>query len=78
VYSKLKDMETEPGTSDIQDMLRKNKTQMTLDLPGIKEPNSDALNELIEAVRYAGRTGAKFSRHILTEIKASAVHIHGR
>ena len=61
VYSKLKDMETEPGTSDIQDMLRKNKTQMTLDLPGIKEPNSDALNELIEAVRYAGRTGAKFS-----------------
>ena len=61
VYSKLKDMETEPGTSDIQDVLRKNKTQMTLDLPGIKEPNSDALNELIEAIRYAGRTGAKFS-----------------
>lgn len=61
VYSKLKDMETEPGTSDIQDMLRKNKTQMTLDLPGIKEPNSDALNELIDAIRYAGRTGAKFS-----------------
>lgn len=61
VYSKLKDMETEPATSDIQDLLRKNKTQMTLDLPGMKEPNGDALNELIEAVRYAGRNGAKFS-----------------
>ena len=61
VYSKLKDMETEPGTSDIQNMLRKNKTQMTLDLPGIREPNSDALNELIDAVRYAGRTGTRFS-----------------
>lgn len=61
VYSKLKDMETEPAVSDIQDMLKKSKTQMSLDLPGVKEPNSDALNELIEAVRYAGRTGAKFS-----------------
>ena len=61
VYSKLKDMETEPGTSDIQNILRKNKTQMTLDLPGIREPNSDALNELIDAVRYAGRTGTRFS-----------------
>ncbi len=61
VYSKLKEMETEPGTSDIQDMLRKNKTQLTLDLPGVKEPNSDALNEVIDAIRYAGRTGAKFS-----------------
>lgn len=61
VYSKLKDMETEPAASDIQDLLRKTKTQMTLDLPGMKEPNSDALNEVIEAIRYAGRTGAKFS-----------------
>ncbi len=61
VYSKLKDMETEPAASDIQDMLRKSRTQMTLDLPGVKEPNSDALNELVEAVRYAGRQGAKFS-----------------
>ena len=61
VYSKLKDMETEPGTSDIQNMLRKNMAQMTLNLTGIKEPNSDALNEVIDAVRYAGRTGAKFS-----------------
>ncbi len=61
VYSKLKDMETEPAASDIQDLLRKTKTQMTLDLPGMKEPNSDALNEVIDAIRYAGRTGAKFS-----------------
>lgn len=61
VYSKLKDMETEPGTSDIQNMLRKNMAQMTLNFTGIEEPNSDALNEVIDAVRYAGRTGAKFS-----------------
>lgn len=61
VYSKLKDMETEPGTSDIQNMLRKNMAQMTLNLAEIKEPNSDALNEVIDVVRYAGRTGAKFS-----------------
>ena len=61
VYSKLKDMETEPGTSDIQNMLRKNMAQMTLNLAEIKEPNSGALNEVIDAVRYAGRTGAKFS-----------------
>ena len=61
VYSKLKDMETEPGTSDIQHMLRKNVAQMTLNFTGIEEPNSDALNEVIDAVRYAGRTGAKFS-----------------
>ncbi|MBR3244379.1 MAG: BREX system P-loop protein BrxC [Parasporobacterium sp.] len=61
VYSKLADMESEPTLSDIQDLLRKNKTQMTLDLTGTKEPNSDALRELIDAVRYAGKTGAKFS-----------------
>ena len=61
VYSKLKDMETEPSTGDIQDILRKNKTQLTLDLPGMKEPNSDALNGMIDTIRYTGRTGTKFS-----------------
>ena len=61
VYFKLKDMETEPGTSEIQNTLRKNRTQINLDLPGIKEPDSNALNELIDAVRYAGRYGVRFS-----------------
>lgn len=61
VYSKLKDMETEPATSDIQNLLRKNKTQLTLDLPEMREPNSNSLQELIDAIRYAGRTRTRFS-----------------
>lgn len=60
-YSKLKDMTMEPGQSDILDMLKKSKTQMTLDLSGVNEPNQDALKEMIAAIQYAGRTGAKFS-----------------
>ena len=61
VYSKLQDMETEPSASDIQDLLRKSKTQMTLELPGVKEENSNALKEMLDAIAYAGKTGAKFS-----------------
>ena len=60
-YSKLKDMTSEPAQSDILDVLRKNKTQMTLDLGDMAEPNADALKEMIAAIQYAGRTGAKFS-----------------
>lgn len=60
-YSKLKDMDTEPTQADILEVLKKNKTQMSLELEGVSEPNSDALKELIAAIQYAGRTGAKFS-----------------
>ena len=60
-YSKLKDMTSEPTQSDILDVLKKNKTQMTLDLGDMAEPNADALKEMIAAIQYAGRTGAKFS-----------------
>lgn len=60
-YSKLKDMDTEPTQADILEVLKKNKTQMSLDLEGVSEPNSDALKEMIAAIQYAGRTGAKFS-----------------
>ena len=60
-YSKLKDMTSEPAQSDILDVLKKNKTQMTLDLGDMTEPNADALKEMIAAIQYAGRTGAKFS-----------------
>ena len=60
-YSKLKDMTSEPAQSDILDVLKKNKTQMTLDLGDMAEPNADALKEMIAAIQYAGRTGAKFS-----------------
>ena len=61
VYSKLQDMETEPSLSDIQDLLRKSKTQVSLDLSESREANSNALKEVIDAVTYAGRTGVKFS-----------------
>lgn len=60
-YSKLKDMTSEPAQSDILDVLKKNKTQMTLDLGDMAEPDADALKEMIAAVQYAGRTGARFS-----------------
>ena len=60
-YSKLKDMTSEPAQSDILDVLKKNKTQMILDLGDMAEPNADALKEMIAAIQYAGRTGAKFS-----------------
>jgi hypothetical protein len=60
-YSKLEDMQTEPGQSDIMDVLKKNKAQITLDLQGRNEPNYEALNELATAIQYAGKTGAKFS-----------------
>jgi hypothetical protein len=60
-YSKLEDMQTEPGQSDIMSVLKKNKAQLSLDLQGVNEPNHDALNELSSAIQYAGKTGAKFS-----------------
>lgn len=60
-YSKLEDMQTEPGQSEIMDMLKKNKTQMSLDLGGIAEPNHEALTGLMSAIQYAGKMGAKFS-----------------
>ncbi len=60
-YSKLQDMNTEPTQADILDVLKKSKTQMTLNLEGVSEPNSDALKEMVATIQYAGRTGAKFS-----------------
>lgn len=61
VYFKLQDMETQPNTSDIQNLLRKNKTQLSLDLPGEREPNSNALTDLTEAIKYAGKNGVRYS-----------------
>jgi len=60
-YSKLADMQTEPGQSDIMDLLKKNKTQLSLELGGVSELNKDALEELLSTIEYAGRMGAKFS-----------------
>lgn len=60
-YSKLGDMKSEPGQSDILDILQKTKTQMSLDLGDMGDADQDALNDVIASIRYAGRNGAKFS-----------------
>lgn len=60
-YSKLKDMQSEPTQGDILEVLKKNKTQMALDLGEMVVPNAEALKEIVSAIQYAGKTGAKFS-----------------
>lgn len=60
-YSKLKDMESEPAQSDILTVLKQNKTQMTLELEGVVEPDRDALKEMFNAIQYADSKNIKFS-----------------
>lgn len=60
-YSKLGDMKSEPGQSDILDLLHKTKTQVSLDLGDMGDADQDALNDVIASIRYAGKNGAKFS-----------------
>lgn len=72
VYSKLKNMESEPSLSDIQDLLKQSKTQMSLNLPGMKEPNEEATKDITSAIEYAGRTGVKLSiKQILDDFQAA-------
>ncbi len=60
-YSKLKSMETEPDSSDILDILKKTKIQLTLNLTGSREPNADALQEVVSTIQYEGKQGRRFS-----------------
>lgn len=60
-YSKLGDMKSEPGQSDILELLRRTKTQISLDLGDSGDADQDALNDMIGAIRYAGKNGVKFS-----------------
>ena len=60
-YSKLGDMKSEPGQSDILELLRKSKTQMSLNLGDMGDADQDALNDMIASIQYAGKNGAKFS-----------------
>lgn len=60
-YSKLSDMTMEPGASDVMEMLKSSKSQMTLQLDGVSEPNRDALSELMSKISFAHSTAAKFS-----------------
>ena len=69
-FSKLGDMETAPEASDIQNMLKKTKAQMTLNLPGMREENADALRELLTKVQEAERYGKIYSiKQALTDFE---------
>lgn len=60
-YSKLSDMTTEPTGADVLDILKKNKAQMTLNLPGIREDNADALKNLFTTIQRKDRDGVNYS-----------------
>lgn len=63
-YHKLKCMETQPGQSDIMDMLKAPKTQISIsDLGGggSTENNHEALQSLIDEISYAGTHAAQYS-----------------
>ena len=69
-FSKLGDMETAPEASDIQNMLKKTKAQMTLNLPDMREENADALRELLAKVQEAERYGRIYSiKQALTDFE---------
>ena len=69
-FSKLGDMETVPEAYDIQNMLKKTKAQMTLNLPGMREENADALRELLTKVQEAERYGRIYSiKQALTDFE---------
>lgn len=74
VYSKLKNMETEPTLADIQNLLKQSRTQvqLSLDLAGTKEPNEEAFKDITSAIAYAGRTGVKLSlKQVLDDFQAA-------
>ena len=61
-YHKLKCMQTQPGQSDIMEMLKTAKTQLSMSDFGIgNEPNHEALASVIDEIRYAGNHGAQYS-----------------
>ncbi len=61
-YHKLKYMETQPTQSDIMDIIKQSKTQISMgDLGYGNEKNHDALSSIIEEIRYAGKNAAQYS-----------------
>ena len=61
-YHKLKCMESQPSQSDIMDVLKQPKTQISMsDLGFGNERNHDALAAVIDEIRYAGAHAAQYS-----------------
>jgi hypothetical protein len=61
-YHKLKDMQSQPSQADIMDVLKQTKTSITLASFGVTdEPDHDALQAVVEEIRYAGKTAAQYS-----------------
>lgn len=61
-YHKLKCMETQPVQSDIMDIIKQPKAQISMsDLGYGNEKNHEALSSVIEEIRYAGKTAAQYS-----------------
>ena len=67
-YRMVKQHESE--SQHIQNMLKKTKAQMTLNLPGMREENADALRELLTKVQEAERYGRIYSiKQALTDFE---------
>ena len=61
-YHKLKCMETQPAQSDIMDILKQTKAQISMSDFGYgNEKNQDALSSVMEEIRYAGKSAAQYS-----------------
>lgn len=61
-YHKLKCMETQPAQSDIMDIIKQPKAQISMsDLGYGNEKNYEALSSVIEEIRYAGKNAAQYS-----------------
>ena len=61
-YHKLKCMETEPSQSDIMDILKSSKTQISMSDFGIGNENDhEALSSVINEINYAYGRGIKYS-----------------
>ena len=61
-YHKLTCMETQPDQTDIMDVLKRPKAQMSMsDLGHGNEKNYEALNSVMEEIRYAGKNAVQYS-----------------
>lgn len=61
-YHKLKCMESQPSQSDVMDVLKQPKTQISMSDFGIgNEKDHDALAAVIDEIRYAGTHAAQYS-----------------